>query len=86
MYRVVGNLVIVPNRDPRELLVASYKIQVSAISREPPSVIIESEDLVVWLRDTTNTVAPTIVAVLVLVDVISEMHDIVDGILVRRSA
>lgn len=76
---------VVPYRNPRELLVASHEVQISAVSSEPPSIIVKSEDLAIWLRDAANAVTPTIVAILVFIDVVSEMHNVVDGILVILS-
>jgi hypothetical protein len=72
---------IVPNRDPRELLVASNEIQVGTVSREPPAVVVESEDLVIGLGDTADAVSPAVISVLILIDVIAKMNNVVNGIL-----
>jgi hypothetical protein len=51
---VISNLVIVPNRNPRKLLVAGEQVKIGSVCSEPPSVVVKSEDLVVWLRDTVD--------------------------------
>jgi hypothetical protein len=85
-YRVVRYLMVVPNGDPRELLVASNEVQVGAVCREPPTVVVESVDLVVGLRDTTDAVAPTVISVLVFVDVVAKMNNVIHGVLSKSSA
>ena len=77
---------VVPNGDPRELLVASYEVQVGTVCSEPPTVVVESVDLMVGLRDTTDAVAPTVISVLVLVDVVAKMNNIIHGVLSNSSA
>lgn len=78
---IISNLVIVPNRDPRELLVAGNKIQVGAVGCKSLAVVVQSVDVTIRLWDTANAVTPAIFAVLVLVNVVSEVDDIVYRVL-----
>jgi hypothetical protein len=73
--------VVVPDRDPRELLVAGNEVQVSTVGRESPSVVVESVNLVIRLRNTTDAISPTIISVFVLVDVVAKMHNVVYRVL-----
>lgn len=75
---------IIPNRNPRKLLMTSQQIKISPISCNSLTVVIESVDLLVRQRNTTNTVTPTVITVPILVDIISEMKNEVDGILSHR--
>lgn len=72
---------IVPDGDPRELLVASNKIQVCTVGCEPPAVVVQGVDVTIRLWDTTNAVAPAIFTVLVLVYVIAEVNYVVYRVL-----
>lgn len=63
------------------MLVASNEIKVSAVSGETLPVIIEGKNLLVGLWYTPDTLAPTVVAILVLLYVVAEMNNVIDGIL-----
>jgi len=78
--------VIVPNRNPRELLVASNEIKVGTVRRKPLSVVVKSEDFTVWLRNAAKRVAPAVISILVFVDVVTEMNDVINRVLIRRLA
>lgn len=75
---IVRYLVIIPNWDPRELLVALDQIQIGAVSSQTLAIIVQSEDLAVGQRDTPEAIPPAIVSVFVLVNVISKVHNVVD--------
>lgn len=79
-----GHTVVIPDRNPREVLVAGTQIQVGLVGGVALAVVVESEDGVVRHRDTVNAVAPAVHAVLVLVEVVTEMEDIVHGVLAHR--
>ena len=83
---IISNLVIVPNRNPRKLLVASEQVKISSVCSEPPSIVVKSEDLVVWLGNTVDRVAPPVISVLVLIDVVTKMDNVIDRVLVLNSA
>jgi hypothetical protein len=78
---VIGNLMVVPNRNPGELLVACKKIQISTVSCNPLAVVIEGVDFTVRKRNAVDAVAPAVISVLVLVNVVAEMNNIVNGVL-----
>ena len=83
---IISNLVIVPNRNPRKLLVASEQVKISSVCSEPPSIVVKSEDLVVWLGNTVDRVAPPVISILVLIDVVTKMDNVIDRVLVLNSA
>jgi hypothetical protein len=72
---------VIPHWNPWELLVAGHKIQISAVCCNSLTVVVKSQDLPVRQRNASHTVAPAIVSVLVLVDVVSEVNDIVYRVL-----
>jgi len=49
---IVSYLVVIPDGDPGELLVASDKIEVGPVSGNALPVVVEGEDLLIRLRDT----------------------------------
>ena len=73
--------VVVPDRDPWELLVTGEEVKIGAISGVSLTIIVKCVNLAIWKRNAPNCLAPTIFAVLVLVDVVAEMEDIVYRIL-----
>jgi hypothetical protein len=81
-YSVISNLVIVPNRDPWKLLVAGKEIEVGTVCRKPPSVVVKSKDLAVWLRNATKRIAPPVISILVFIDVVAKMNDVINRILI----
>jgi hypothetical protein len=70
--------------NPRELLVACTQVRIRAIGCKPLPVVVEAENLFVRKWDAVDRVSPAIVAILVLVDVVTEMNDIVDRVLRMR--
>jgi hypothetical protein len=78
---VISNLVIVPNGDPSEVLVARNQVEICSVGRESLSVVIQGCNLFVGLRNTADTVAPTIIPLGILIYVVTEMNDVVYGIL-----
>jgi hypothetical protein len=42
--------VVVPNRDPGELLVRQKEVEVGAVGRETTPVVVECEDFSFWLN------------------------------------
>lgn len=72
---------IIPHRNPRELLMAGEEIQICAVSGQSLAVIVKSDNLSVGKRDTTNALAPTVVSVLVLINIVTEMYYIVNRVL-----
>jgi hypothetical protein len=77
---------IIPNRNPWELLVAGKQIEVSSVGGKPPSVVVKSENFVVWLRNAVDRVTPPVVSIFVLIDVITKMNNIVNRVLATRLA
>ena len=72
-----------PDRDPRESRMTEQKVEIGSVSRNSFPVIIESEDGLVWQRHTADRLAPAIVAILILVDIVTKMEHIVHRILAR---
>ena len=68
---------VVPDWDPRELLVARDQVQVSPVRRQALAVVVEGVDLIEGKRDTAIRVTPSIITVGILVDVVSEVDYIV---------
>jgi hypothetical protein len=50
--------VVVPNWNPSIVLVAGLEIQIGSVSCQALTVIVESENGSVWLRNASQTVAP----------------------------
>lgn len=61
---VVGDLVVVPDGDPGELLVAQEEIEVGAVRSEALAVVVEGVDLAVWEGDAVECIAISIFSVL----------------------
>lgn len=57
---------IIPNWYPRKLLVAEEKIFIGPILGYSLSVIVEGENLLIWLWDSPESVSPAIFTILVL--------------------
>lgn len=72
---------VVPDRNPRELLMAGDEIQVGSIRCDPRAVVIERKDLLVRLWDAANTISPAVVSILILVNVITKVNDVVYRVL-----
>jgi hypothetical protein len=82
---VVRNLVVVPDRDPRVVLVRSEKIEIGAVGSETLAVVVEGGDDAFGLGDAVDAVAVAVVTVAgVFVDVVTEVDDVVDRVLSYR--
>lgn len=77
---------IIPNRNPWELLMAEQQVKIRAVSRQSLSVIVESEYLAIWERNAIDAVSPSVVAILIFVNVISQMNHVVDRVFTSRVA
>src|SRR2546421_10910021 len=71
---------IVPDGDPGELLMAQKKIKVCSVTGVPCAVVLKREDGSVRQGNSTNAPAVAIVVALVLVNVVTNMDDIVDRV------
>lgn len=78
---VIGNLMVVPDRNPWELLVALVQVYISPIGSNTLSVVVQSVDLSIWQWDAPKRISPAIFAVCILVYIITEMHNIINRIL-----
>jgi len=73
---------VVPNWNPGKLLVGELKIGVSSVLSKSGPVVIKGENDVLWLWDTVDAVAISVVSVTgILVDVVSKMDNVVDRFL-----
>ena len=72
---VVGDLVVVPDRDPRVLPVPLLQVRVGSVLGVAGAVIVEGDDLAIGLRDPPETRAVTVANVRVLVDIVAEVQD-----------
>jgi hypothetical protein len=61
--------------------VTSYEVQIGAVRSEPLTVIVQAENFVVRKRDAVDGVSPSIVAILVLVDVVAKMNHVINRVL-----
>ncbi len=68
---------IIPDRNPGKLLVTEQKVEIRTVSGEPLTVVIQSVDGSIGQWDTTNALAPTVVTILVFVNIIAEKNNIV---------
>ncbi len=78
---VICDLVVIPDRDPWEVLVASNQIQVGTVCGVALAVIIKRIDLSIWQWDTTNSLSPAVIAISVFVDIVTKVKNVVDGVL-----
>lgn len=81
---IVGNLMIIPDGDPREVLMTQNQIMVRSVGGMSLPIVIKSIDLSVRQGDAADGVAPAILTISVLVDVVSKMKHIVDGVFAHR--
>lgn len=76
---------IVPNRNPRVGLMGSEEIEIGAVGSEALAVVVEGGDYAFGLGDTVDAVAVAIITIAgVLVDIITEMDDVVYRVLSHR--
>lgn len=76
--------VIIPDGDPRKLLMAQQEVQVGPICGMTLAVVVQSIDLAIWKRNSSDAVAPAIIPVGVLVQIVSQMEDVVHRIFSHR--
>jgi hypothetical protein len=77
--------VIIPDRDPGEVLMRGEKIEISAVGGETLTVVVQSGDDSLGLGNTTNAPSITVVTVAsVLVNVVAQVNDVVDRVLSHR--
>ena len=57
------------------------KIKVGPVCRYSLPVVVKREDRPIWERNASNTLAPTVVTILVLVYVVSKMNYVVYRVL-----
>jgi hypothetical protein len=82
---VVRNLVVIPDGDPRVVLVRSEKIEIGAVGSETLAVVVEGGDDTFRLGDAVDAVAVAVVTVAgVFVDVVTKVDDVVDRVLANR--
>ena len=73
---------VIPDRDPRVVLVGSEKIEIGAVGCEALAVVVEGGDDAFGLGDAVDAVAVAVVTVAgVLVDVVTKVDDVVDRVL-----
>ena len=83
---VVGYLVVVPYGNPRKVLMTEEKVEVCSVGGEALSIVVEGEDCPVWQRDPPDALTPTVVAVLILVDIVAQVYHVVHRIFAHRIA
>jgi hypothetical protein len=71
---VVGDLMVIPDRNPWEVLVAGNEIKIGAVGGNPLAVVVERVNLLVRQGDTPKGVAPAIVSLLVFIDIITKLQ------------
>jgi hypothetical protein len=54
-----GHTVVIPDRNPREVLVAGTQIQIGLVGGMALAVVVKSEGVAVRQRNTSNAVTPT---------------------------
>lgn len=81
---IVGNLMVIPDGDPGEVLMTQNQVMVRSVGGMSLPIIIKSIDLSVRQGDAADGVAPAILTISVLVDVVSKMKHIIDGVFAHR--
>lgn len=71
---------IVPNRNPRELLMAKNQIEICSICANSLAIVVKCIYLSIWKWNPSNAVPPTVISVLVLVNIITKMDHIIDTV------
>lgn len=62
------------------------EVEVCSVGGEAFSIVVEGEDWPVWQRDPPDALTPTVVAVLILVDIVAQVYHVVNGIFAYRVA
>ena len=73
--------VVIPYGYPGKVLVAKEKIEVGTVGGVALPVVVEGVDLALRLGDAIYLSPISVVAVLILVQVVSEVDDVVNGVL-----
>ena len=60
------------------------EVEVCSVGGEALSIVVESEDCPVWQRDPPDALTPTVVAVLVFIDIVAQVYHVVNGIFAYR--
>ena len=77
---------VIPDRDPRELLMAQQKVKVCSVTGVSRAVVVKGENRAIWQGDSANAPPVAVVIALVLVYVVTNMQDIVDRVFSGRIA
>lgn len=78
---VVRHFMVVPDRDPRECLMAQEQVLVCTVGRKPLTIIVERVDDAFGRWNAVDGVAISVVSVTgILVDVIAKMENIVNAV------
>jgi hypothetical protein len=78
---VVGNLVVIPNRDPWVVLVRSQKVEIGTVGSEAFAVVVEGGDDTFGFGNAVDAVAIAVVTIAcVFVDVVAEVDYVVDRV------
>ena len=73
---------VIPYRDPRVSLMRKKKVEISAVSGQALSIVVEGENNALWCWDTANTVAIAVISITsIFVNVITKVENIVDRVL-----
>jgi len=79
---VIRDLVVIPDRNPRVILVGSEEIEIGAVGSETLAVVVEGGDDAFGLGNAVDAVAVAVITVAgVLVNVVAEVDDVVDRVL-----
>lgn len=65
---------------------AQQEVTIGAVCSQSLSIVVESVDLAIRLRDPTDALAIPIVTIGILVEVVPQMDDIIDRVFARRIA
>ena len=83
---IVRHFVVVPDWDPRVLLMAGKEVFVSTVSGNSLAVIVERINSTVWKWNAVNRCAVAVVTILVFIDVVAKVDDIVYRLFTNRVA
>ena len=77
---------VIPHRNPGKSSVTQLQIGVVPVGCETLTIIVQSVDLAIWKRYTVNALTITIVAILILIDIVSQVKDVIHRVLPSRIA
>ena len=75
---------VVPNRDPGKRAVAEEQVLICSVGCVTLTIIIQSVDFSIGQGYAANGITPAVSAILVLVDVISQVEHVIDRVLPHR--